>query len=373
MKILINAAGSGGHIYPAISFAVALQKRINTAEIIFISTIKQIEEKILKNVNFKVFAIDYINQPSSTSKNGIIFLLQYLYFLIKFIKASIKTFFLLIRIKPDIAVGFGGISSLVAILGAKSLGMPTLIHEQNVTPGLANRFLARSSTKVAISFSQTRAYLKGNNIYYTGNPLRQDLRHVEKQTARQLLDLDLDKFVILVFGGSQGASFINNCIVQAIARLGSNLRDKLQMIHLTGEKDFGKINDKYKDVKIKVVVQPYLFDMSVAYSAADLVICRAGATSLSELSYFNCASILIPYPYAGAHQLINANVMQQQRAARIVYEDENSVTCLSQTISELMQQPETLESMRRANAGLANPKAADNLVALMMQIVKNKN
>lgn len=373
MKIFICAAGSGGHIYPALSLAEEFKNNANKFEIIFLATRRNIEKIIFKKTNYKVRTIDSLILPAKYKKNWFIFFLNYLYFLIEFIKVSAQIFFLIIKIKPDIVVGFGGISSVPTVFAAKILNIPTVIHEQNVLPGLANKFLANLATKVATGFKETENYLKRNdNIVFTGNPIRKDLKYIEKKEARRSLGLDEFKFTILVFGGSQGSSFINNNFIQALKRLPENLRHNLQLISLVGYKDEERVRSEYKALNIFSIVLPYLFDMSFAYSAADLVICRSGAITLSEITYFGKAAILVPYPYAQAHQLYNAKVMQQAQAAVIVPQDNNCICTMSKLVSFYLQEKDELIKMAKASRELSNQQAAAKLKEVVNGLIENK-
>ncbi|MBU4304268.1 MAG: undecaprenyldiphospho-muramoylpentapeptide beta-N-acetylglucosaminyltransferase [Candidatus Omnitrophica bacterium] len=344
MKIIICAAGSGGHIYPALRFAQELKASFKDVKIIFLCTKKNIEKAILKDTGYKTFYINLIS-PRSDYKR-IIFFLKNIYFLLNFIVGNLKVFFVLCREKPQLVVGFGGIGAVPALIQSWMMRIPTIIHEQNVVPGLANRLLSRIATKVAVGFSESRPYFKRNDVEYTGTPLRGDLRLIAAPEAKAELGLEKTKFTMLVFGGSQGAEFINRAFIRSISGMAAALRDNLQVIHITGNKETALTEREYLSLGVKAKVVAYFNDMSKAYSAADIVISRAGAGTINEISWFGRPAILIPYPYAGGHQLINAQALAAKQAAYIVKQDDDCSGQLRDLIVRLAQD-RTIEAMAR--------------------------
>jgi len=372
MKILICAVGSGGHIYPALSLARELKRELAPGEIILVTTKKGIEQKILKGVGFEVVTIDFVSRPSKHKANPLIFLLKYLYFLLKFTIESIKVFILLFKIKADVIIGFGGVNSFSLITAGALLGIPTLVHEQNIVPGLANRLLAKISRKVAISFKQTNTYFKRKDVICTGNPIRSNLKRMGSDVARRSLEIDEHKFSILVFGGSQGSSFINQIAIELAKSFSDKQKEKLQVIHITGDKDKQDVLQSYTRFNVRSKVIAYLQDMNLAYSAADLVICRAGASTLSEINYFGLGAILIPYPYAYGHQLINAKFMQDQGAAFVIEQDDNCLANLKELTNRILQDDLLLAKMAKASQNLSNNKASEKLAELVRNLVKDR-
>ncbi|MFN7171017.1 MAG: UDP-N-acetylglucosamine--N-acetylmuramyl-(pentapeptide) pyrophosphoryl-undecaprenol N-acetylglucosamine transferase, partial [Candidatus Omnitrophota bacterium] len=227
-------------------------------------------------------------------------------FLFRFIRGSIYSFLLTLLFRPCIVVGFGGILSLPLILSASLLRIPTLIHEQNVYPGKANLLLAHFAQKVALSFEDSKHYFKNKSkLIVTGNPLRPDLKVIEREEALRRLGLEPSFFTLLILGGSQGATSINRYFVN----LWKNFKQEdlgFQVIHITGLKDWHWVSEKYREINITAKLFSFYEEMEVIYSASDLVIGRAGAATLNEISFFAKPAIIIPYPYAEQHQLHNA-------------------------------------------------------------------
>ncbi|MFH2137005.1 MAG: undecaprenyldiphospho-muramoylpentapeptide beta-N-acetylglucosaminyltransferase [Candidatus Omnitrophota bacterium] len=371
MKIVISAAGSGGHIYPALSLAKHLKERYS-AEVVFFSTKKALGRKIFNSSGYSVITTGLRSFSSRERQNLLIFLLKNFYFLIQFISEGVRTVFLLWKIKPEVVVGFGGISSIPAVLGARLLNIPTLIHEQNVVPGLANQCLSCFSTKIAVSFRKSSKYFKHREVLFTGNPVRYDLKRIEKDKARSLLGVHGSKFTLLIFGGSQGSEYINKVCVALVAQLSDVQKNQLQVIHISGDKDTESIKQGYTAAKVTAKVFSYIEDMSPLYCAADLIICRAGAGTLNEIKFFAKASILIPYPYAHAHQIANAEIMLEEKAAFVAIQDESLPDVLKDFIGAGMKDPMLLEKLAGQAYRLSSDSAVDLLAGLVKELADRK-
>ncbi|MCG2712368.1 MAG: undecaprenyldiphospho-muramoylpentapeptide beta-N-acetylglucosaminyltransferase [Candidatus Omnitrophica bacterium] len=371
MRFLITAAGSGGHIYPALSLLNELKRLDKSAQTVFLSSKKNIDKKVFKNTQDRVVGFDFIPPQRKTGVNTIKFCLKNLYFLLNFSKESIRVFFLILEIKPDLVIGFGGIGSVAAIISAKLLNIPSLIHEQNVVPGLANRLLGRFTSKVATGFRKSNRYFKNRDVVFTGNPIRYDLQRLDSAQARGTLGLNIEKFTILVMGGSQGAVFINDCFIKALNGLTNEKRGILQVIHCCGNRDFTALKKKYEDIKIQARVFAFCTVMSSAYSAADLIIGRSGAGTLNEICFFGKASILIPYPYAQAHQNANAEFMREAQASNLVKQDSLTVNHLTSLIDVSIGQPQLLRSMAQKSRQLFCEESALKLAEAAMGIIRN--
>jgi len=372
VKILICAGGSGGHIYPALSVAQELKSLDPELQVIFLSTRKNIEEKIFRESGYPIVTADFISPYSKQGLRIVTFCLKNLFFLLKFIKETVRVFLLLGKFKPDVVIGFGGIGSVAAIFGARMFNIPSLIHEQNIVPGMANKLLSRIVTKTAIGFEQSRKYLTSKTIEYTGNPLRKDIAIIDKYHARYCLGLKNDKFTILVFGGSQGSVFINKTVIKAISECTHEQREALQIIHITGRGDTAEAALTYQRQGVQSKVFVYLDNMNEAYSASDVVISRAGAGTLNEISFFSKASILIPYPYARAHQMINAGLFQDQGAAALVKQDGKSAYHLRYLILRIMENHQIIDTMSSKSRSFYHENAALHLAKLCVKISKKQ-
>ncbi len=233
----------------------------------------------------------------------------------------LKSLFLLVCFRPDVVAGFGSVCSVPMVFLAHLLGVRTIIHEQNVIPGKANLFLSRFCDRIAVSFEGTAGRLgrAGSKAVLTGNPLRSGLRRVEKKEALAFFGLDARKFTVLVTGGSQGSSRINDCFARAVGLLAE--RDRLQIVHLTGRGDYSAVREAYAGCGAEARVFEFLASMEYAYSAADLIIARAGAMTVSEIIYYGIPAIIIPYPFAGRHQDANAGVLERSGLAEVIADE----------------------------------------------------
>ena len=331
-RLLVVAQGSGGHVFPAVAFCQEfILKYPQSTEITFVTSAnakfiafdRQKADKMIPQEFNRVYL------PAKRSIVGIL----------KLIFGSLGT---IISKKPDVVFGFGGYFTVPFIFWAKLFGKKTILHEQNVVPGRANMFLSGWVDKIIISFEETRKYLKKNNkkTQLARFPLKENLERMPKKAALEALGFKEGMLTVLVVGGSQGARSINEKIHEALKE-NKNL-NQLQVIHLTGHNDFKKVEELYKALPLCSKVFAFFDDMQVLYSAADLVIGRSGASSIAEITHFALPSVLIPYPYAGAHQIENARVLAKKGAALLLEEDKITASLLSGLLDIFME-----DSMRR--------------------------
>ena len=282
--------------------------------------------------------------------------------LVNSFKGIFESVFILLKFNPDVVVGFGSLTSVPVVIFAWLLRIETLIHEQNVFPGRANRLLAKIASRIAISFRETEKYFSGSTrkIALTGNPIRQDISRIDKLQALDFFKLSLRKLTLLVMGGSQGSQKISSSFLETLKGLPQ--KQDLQVVHLCGLRDFALLERNYKNLGVEFRLFSFLPQMQYAYSAADLVISRAGAATLSEIIFFKLPAIIIPYPYAYKHQLFNAQVLAQKGAAVIIEESQLGSFIFRDTLSLLISKPEKRELMRSGYADFT-VLAADKLLS----------
>jgi UDP-N-acetylglucosamine--N-acetylmuramyl-(pentapeptide) pyrophosphoryl-undecaprenol N-acetylglucosamine transferase len=360
MKILVVTGASGGHIFPALAFLERLQIVYKDIGVLLVLPRRSSKYQLAP----ERLSVKYISTVALDLRPG----LKNIIALGKFAKGAWESLFFLLKFKPDIVVGFGGLDSVPMLLWAWVLRIPTLIHEQNVIPGRANRLLAKFADKVALSFPQTRKYLAINQerIAFTGNPIRGGLKIVAKKEAVAFFGFSEDKITILVMGGSQGSHHINVGFLKAILSLAE--RPRLQIIHLSGSDDFQFVSDSYREAHASAKVFSFLQDMHYAYSAADLVICRAGATSIAEIRFFKLPAILIPYPYAWQHQLSNARALADEGCAFILKDEELDSQILKEKLSLILGDPALSKAMAGAYCKRETKDASDLLVREAMAL-----
>ncbi|MEW6608729.1 MAG: undecaprenyldiphospho-muramoylpentapeptide beta-N-acetylglucosaminyltransferase [bacterium] len=357
MKVAITVSGTGGYIYPGIVIARELKKRENQTEIRFIGKVKSREA-----CEFSFTQIDVREWNRRFLSLGTI------KFVWKIMEGFVKSILFLKEFQPDVVVGMGGYASFTPIISAHLLGIPTLIHEQNVRPGLATEILVRVADKVAVSFIESKRYL--HQAIITGNPVRERIGEIDRISGLSHFNLDSRKFTILVFGGSLGAHSINNAIIDALPYL-EEVSNRLQIIHIAGVRDYDWMLEHVKESKIGIQVFPYIQEMENAYAVADLVICRAGATTISEIIKCRIPCILIPYSYAASHhQLVNAEVLEKKGQIKMILDKDLSGNLLAKKILELLNDKEELNKMKENLRGIGISSATQKLVELIYSLKK---
>ncbi|MCM8799207.1 MAG: undecaprenyldiphospho-muramoylpentapeptide beta-N-acetylglucosaminyltransferase [Candidatus Omnitrophica bacterium] len=338
MKVIVSCGGTGGHIFPALAFIEKLKDKIKELELILVVGRRPIEKKLVP-INEKIFYLDILPLKLKFNKETLICLLR-------FFKTAFRSFKLILKYKPDAVVGFGSYASFFIVFFSSLFGIKTIIHEQNVKIGKANRILAPFVNYIALGFKETEKYLKSykNKIVYCGNPLRKDLVIIDKNKALEFFNFFKGISTILVMGGSLGSHKINMEFFKAI----SIIKDKvnLQIIHLSGDSDYASLKESYSSLNIPVKLYSFLDKMQYAYSAVDLIICRAGALTISEIIFFEIPAIIIPYPFAYGHQKENAHLLVKNNCAILIEENKFNSQNLSDLLVELTNNPKKLTSMR---------------------------
>ena len=367
IKVLIAAGGSGGHIFPAIALARSLRDLRADIDIKFIGSDKALDRRIFEKEGFEFSLISANKFPYKKAP------LQLISFFIKLKIDLIKTFFTVLSYKPDVIVGFGGYVSCPAIMVASLLRISRIVHEQNVVPGRANMFLFKLVDKVAISFEETRLIRSigkdTGKLVFTGNPMRSEVLKEDRAGGIKRFGLDESKFTILIIGGSQGAHFLNEAFIGAMASLDNNIRRSFQVIHLTGIKDYEWAVKTYSGIDgLESRVYSFIDRIEEAYSASDLVITRAGASAIFEVAYFAKPMILVPYPFAMSHQGENAKVFSRKGAAVVIDENTLSAETFKDNILRLFNDKVALKDLGNSAKRLSSPVASMNLAREVLKL-----
>jgi UDP-N-acetylglucosamine--N-acetylmuramyl-(pentapeptide) pyrophosphoryl-undecaprenol N-acetylglucosamine transferase len=342
---VVVAGGTGGHLYPGIATARAIVSE-GTWEAVFIVRKGDMGKALLQREGFKVFEIPGQGWPRKFSR-------QMLKFPWVQLTGFKEAWSVLGQLKPQVIIGMGGYLSFPVILAARLRRIPALVHEQNVHPGLSNRFLAPWVQSIAVSFDESRRAFPAQKVWLSGLPVRPEIGKVSSGAGRQRFKLDPEKFTVLVFGGSLGARHLNESVADTWPLL-SEWADRLQVLHVTGERDYSQISQRYAHPAVKSVVLPYCHDMPAALGAADFVICRAGASTVAELVVSRKPALLVPFPFASEnHQFYNAEVMVQQGAADMLLDNMVSPERLAERLSLYLQNPERLSLMKQKLEALA--------------------
>jgi UDP-N-acetylglucosamine--N-acetylmuramyl-(pentapeptide) pyrophosphoryl-undecaprenol N-acetylglucosamine transferase len=358
MNIIIAGGGTGGHLFPGVAIAEEFLRRDGSHQILFVGTDRGLEKKILGNLGFSLRTIDV----EGVKGRGLV---RKLKALLKIPRSLLQAAQIIRRFQPAIVIGVGGYASGPAVLAAYLRGIKTAIAEQNAIPGLTNRILGRFAARIFVSFAETSKWFAGQKTIVTGNPIRANFTSALIETEHKR-----DDFRVLVFGGSQGAHAINEAVLGSLEYL-RPLRDKLRFTHQTGADDRDAVARGYERFNMDAKVETFIMEMAAAYRSADLLICRAGATSIAEITAMGKAAILIPFPYAiNDHQTKNAEVLVREGAAQMIPQQALSGKHLAEVISELYIHREALKKMERSSARLGNARAAADVVDACLALVK---
>lgn len=357
-RVVIAGGGTGGHLFPGVAVAKELEA-LGWEEVHFLGTAKGIEARVLPKEGYPLHTI----AAEGFRGRG----LRGIRALFKLVVGYFQSLSLFRKLRPQWVLGVGGYASLPGGLAAVSIGIPLFLHEQNVTCGLANWLLAPFAKEVFLSYSGTKGLPKRARVRVTGNPVRRELLEAERDP--EFFGLSPGKKVVLVFGGSQGAKRINEAIIGDMALL-SSYRDDLAFIHQTGEGYERGIREAYAQGGLEAYVAPFIYEMGKAYATANLVVCRAGATTLAELTALGKPSLLIPFPHAvGGHQLRNAKALEERGAGVVITEDELTPGVLGERILSLIGNDEALEDMAQKSKELGRPQAARDIAMRCQEVV----
>jgi UDP-N-acetylglucosamine--N-acetylmuramyl-(pentapeptide) pyrophosphoryl-undecaprenol N-acetylglucosamine transferase len=351
LRIVIAGGGTGGHLFPGLAIAQEFMARNKHSRIVFISTGNPLERSVLGQTDFRLESITaegikgrgIWNQARSA---------------LKIPKGIIEALRILRNYKPDLTVGLGSYSAGPVVLGAWLLRTKIVLHEQNILPGITNRMLAPFAARIYVSFDDTRARFAPHKIRLTGNPVRKELLSDHSAEAPAP---GLEKFCVLIIGGSQGAHSINTTLVEALGHL--TQKDGLYFIHQTGAADEKMVAEAYRRQNVAARVQAFFRHMGPLYKQADLIICRAGATTVAEVTAMGKAVIFIPFPFAADdHQTLNAATLADRGAAELIHEKELRADALAQKIEYYAAHPQALEAMAATAGRLGHPDAAKHIV-----------
>ncbi len=358
-KIIISAGGTGGHIYPAIAVAQALQKRLNNeVDFLFVGASDRMEMEKVPKAGFKIVGL-WISglQRRITYKNFL--------FPIKVIISVLKSFGIINKFKPDVVIGFGGYASSAVLYAASLKKLPTLIHEQNSYAGITNKILKDKVNKICVAYDHMEKFFPANKLVKTGNPIRQDLMDVssKRNEAFDFFKLDSAKKTVLVIGGSLGARTINESIFDGL--------DKLKNANINLIWQTGKYFDKANKIQHPTFnIQHFIYEMDLAYAAADVVISRAGALSIAELAQVTKPVILLPSPnVAEDHQTKNAMALVNVNAAILVKDIDAKNNLITETLRLINDSNKQADLVKNIST-FSLPNAAELIVDEIIKLMK---
>jgi UDP-N-acetylglucosamine--N-acetylmuramyl-(pentapeptide) pyrophosphoryl-undecaprenol N-acetylglucosamine transferase len=348
VRLLLAGGGTGGHLFPAVALAQLLLAQDKTAAVQFVGTEKGLEARLLPKLGLPLRFIAMAGVVGRGWRGK-------LELLPRLLKSIVQAKAIFSDFRPDLVIGVGGYASVPVLLLAKLQGIPYLIHEQNAIPGLSNKLLGRWAQRICLSFPQTGAGFAGEKTLVTGNPLRPGLEQIAVQLPQA--------GKLLIFGGSRGARAINQAVMQMLPLL-NDWPQCPELLHQTGEADFAEVQQAYVAAGFDPQqVVPFIDDMPSAYAASKLVICRAGATTLAELTVCGRPAVLIPFPFAsGDHQTANARLLVAAGAAKLLPQGELSPDRLLATIKELFTDQGRLQQMAEQGRSLGQVGAAEKIL-----------
>ncbi len=350
IKIVIAGGGTGGHLFPGIAVAQAFEAKAPGTEVLFVGGKKDFEKNAVKSAGFEHRALSVEGLKGRGLFNQI-------KALVKLCISIFSALGILIKFRPKLVLGVGGYASAPCVMAAFPLFIKTAIQEQNLAPGLTNRVLGRLAGRIYVSFAGTMDFFKAGKVRIFGNPVRKGLLSPKKMNLPQL---ENRTFTVLILGGSQGARGINKAMTDAL----TNLRrpGQFSFIHQTGEKDLIESQRAYEFWGGDAVVKPFFNDMEKQYGEADLVICRAGASTVAELTALGKPAIFIPFPQAADnHQEKNARALEEADAAEVILESALSGSILADRIIHYENDREALKAMGQKAGKLGRPGAAGDI------------
>ncbi|MGD9180993.1 MAG: undecaprenyldiphospho-muramoylpentapeptide beta-N-acetylglucosaminyltransferase [Desulfobacterales bacterium] len=350
LRIVMAGGGTGGHLFPGLAIAQEFMMRNERNTVLFVSTGNPLERSVLNETDFKLKTITaegikgrgLWNQAKSA---------------VKIPKGVIEAIRILKDDQPDLIIGLGSYSAGPVVLGAWLLRTKIALHEQNILPGITNRILSRFADRIYVSFKDTEKRFDPAKTRLTGNPVRKELLNHCVNDAASGSKL----FCVLIIGGSQGAHSINTTVIEALRHL--TKKESLYFVHQTGTADEQMVKEAYRRLDISATVQSFFRQMAPQYKQADLIICRAGATTVAEVTALGKAVIFIPFPFAADdHQALNADTLAREGAAEMILEKDLNDRALSRKIEYYASHPQALEAMSSKAKQLGHPDAAKAIV-----------
>ena len=381
MKVIIAAAGTGGHINPGIAIANKIKEEEPDSEITFIGTKRGIEKDLVPRAGYELKTIESYGFSKKLTLDNIKKILKTIGSIRK-VKKIIK------ELNPDIVIGTGGYICISVCGAAKGLKVPFIIHESNVLPGKATKILSPDAEKILVGFKEAEEKLpNAKSIVVTGTPTKGENLNYDEDTIeikKQELGFDGKKALVLVFGGSQGSKSINKAITEIIInRLKNKIPEKeevdrkiknninynsYQIMWATGPSQYGEVKQQLDKEELNIdnlpgiKIEPYIYNMGEIMNVADLIVCRSGAMTITELEKIGKASILIPFPYAAEnHQEYNARALENEGAAKVILDKELKLGGLNDMINELVSQPEKLKQMSKKSKKLSINNVEDRI------------
>lgn len=361
---MITGGGTGGHIYPAIAFINRVKELAPETEFLYVGTENGLESRIVPNdqIPFETITIQGFRRSLSPQN------IKTIYLFLKSIKRAKQ---LIKEFRPDVVIGTGGYVSGAVVYAAKKLNIPTIIHEQNSIPGITNKFLSRYAAKIAICFPETADYFPQEKVVLTGNPRGQEVASIKKTAILAEYGLKTEMPTVVIFGGSRGALKINQAFIEALPHFEGK---EYQVLYASGQRYYEELQEKVKLQEKKltnVSIQPYIDKMAEVMANVELMVGRAGATSIAEFTALGLPAVLIPSPYVtNDHQTKNAQSLVKKGAAKMIRDQDLTGETLVAAIDMILLDPLQQNTMSEASKKEGIPDASDRLYRIVEEITK---
>jgi UDP-N-acetylglucosamine--N-acetylmuramyl-(pentapeptide) pyrophosphoryl-undecaprenol N-acetylglucosamine transferase len=364
LRVVIAGGGTGGHLFPGIAIAEEIRARSPHHQVLFVSRGNDFERAALARAGFPLEAITVEGLKGRGVWNQV-------RALGRLPRAVLQSACILRAFGPDLVIGLGSYAAGPVIVAAWLQRRPVALCEQNTLPGIANRSLAPLADRIYTAFEKTGGGLNPRKVLCTGNPLRREIVQAAAESHGDAAAIRAEKFTVLVIGGSQGAHGINAAVVDALDRL--RPRERFDFVHQTGTADEAMVHAAYRRTGITGRVQAFFDDMAAQYGRADLVICRAGATTVAEITALGKAAIFIPFPHAADdHQSLNARCLVATGAAEMIAEAELSGGMLAERVTFFATHPDALRGLAEKSALLGKPDAARRIVNDCVELIARR-
>ncbi len=360
-RVAIACGGTGGHLFPGVAVGECLRDR--GCRMTLLVSPKEVDQQAVKQIQ----GMEVLTLPAVALTRG-----AFLAFVSGFLKSYRAATAAFRQAPPDAALAMGGFTSAPPILAAKRLGALAFLHESNTIPGRANRWLSWMVVRSFVGFPSAAARLRSSAVSLTGTPVRREFQASDPRECRAALGLDPGRPVLLITGGSQGASGVNRLVKGAVPHI-AKVAPELQWFHITGARDLDEVKHAYAAQNLDAAVHPFFGSMALALGAATVVVSRAGASSLAEIAAMRTPPVLIPYPVAmDNHQFHNARAFEESGAARLLNERSASPEVLARTVIQLLGDATAQANMRKALAKWHAPDAAARMADFILQAVTSR-
>ncbi|MCD7748867.1 MAG: UDP-N-acetylglucosamine--N-acetylmuramyl-(pentapeptide) pyrophosphoryl-undecaprenol N-acetylglucosamine transferase [Oscillospiraceae bacterium] len=370
MRFLFTCGGTAGHINPALGVAGRIRDLLPDAEILFVGAEYQMETELVPREGYDLRTVRIFGFQRSLRPKMMLENIQTLGWLVK---SSVQARWILKEFRPDVAVGTGGYVCYPVLKAAASLGVPTAVHESNAVPGLTTRLLEKKMDRILVGFEGSRSYYHHpDRVEVTGTPVRMDFRGADKGRARRELGMDAQEPIVLAVFGSLGADYMNGVMMDFIRRMGP--KPGFRLIYATGKQYYERVQTALTEEHIAspaVDVREYIYDMPKVMAAADVIICRSGASTISELTYLGKPAVIVPSPnVVNNHQEKNARVLADAGAARMLLEGAIDGAALYNEVTSLLHDPQAMARMHMASRNLGVDDATDRITSIVLGLAQ---